>query len=1052
MKNNFHWLVLLFGCMSFMRMNAQMTFTHPGAVNSKADLDYVKAKIAAGEQPWLGKYNEVRAIANSGGITSPAPTSEGGQKSDGRTAYAAALVWYYSGEVQYANKAIGILNAWGNTFNGYASADGQNLLQGGWIGALLGPAAEIMRGYAGWALADRTKVQNMFKTRFYPVLNKMSTWNGNVDLTQIDAMMSIAVFCEDEAEFNLGIQRLKSRNPRYFYLSSEGMPANSGEWFAPTQWVNGLTQETCRDNNHHAQYAMASALHAAEVAWNQGVDVYAENTARYVATLELMAKQMLSGQMGTCANNTTTADLYATWEVGYNHYHNRKGINLPNTLQLLTTRVRANGASDWNIFYETLTHNSGATTTPVNQTPQVNITSPAGGASFASPASITIAANASDADGTISKVEFYNGTTLLGTDLSAPYSYLWTGVAAGSYSISAKAFDNSNAVANSTAINVTVTGVVANQAPQVNISSPINNASFTAPTSIAISANASDADGTISKVEFYNGATLLGTDLTAPYTFSFTGVAAGTYSLTAKAFDNLNATTSSAVISVVVANPVIGGACNSFDLNAAGWVFRNAWSDQGNGSVLSNDVAALKVSHRQWGQNFFWLISSAKYSFTAGTSYTISYDVMGSMAIASTEIGLATTYDNVAPQLAQLSTVAPAGYTVNVNSTKTVSVVAAASGLYQIALKINLVAQPAANASFWVNNFKYCGGTVAVNQAPQVSLTSPINNASFTAPANMVIAANASDADGTISKVEFYNGATLLGTSLASPYNFNWTAVAAGTYTITAKAYDNLNASTISAAVNLSVGNVVAGACTSLDLTSTAWVLRNSWSDQGNGSLLSNETGALKIAHRQWGQNYFWLVSSAKYALTAGTKYTISYDVMGSQSIASTEVGITTAIPNNDPALAQASVVAPAGYALNTYGSKSIVLTPTASGSYCIAIKINLSAQPPVVATFNIKNLKYCPPTGTFKTEISSSSEIAGDAGLKVYPNPAQNQLVLEYEGISKYEIYNIQGKLVLEGTIVNKQQVDISSVDSGMYLVIVANADGRAVQKVVKE
>ena len=82
----------------------------------------------------------------------------------------------------------------------------------------------------------------------------------------------------------------------------------------------------------------------------------------------------------------------------------------------------------------------------------------------------------------------------------------------------------------------------------------------------------------------------------------------------------------------------------------------------------------------------------------------------------------------------------------------------------------------------------------------------------------------------------------------------------------------------------------------------------------------------------------------------------------------------------------------------------------------------------------------------------SSSIIASANSGLKVYPNPAQNQLILEFDGFSKYEMYNIQGALVLAGTISNKQQVDISSVDSGMYLVVVSNESGRALQRFVKE
>jgi beta-glucanase (GH16 family) len=188
---------------------------------------------------------------------------------------------------------------------------------------------------------------------------------------------------------------------------------------------------------------------------------------------------------------------------------------------------------------------------PANAAPSVSLTSPAAGATFTAPASITITANAADTDGTVSKVEFYSGATLLGTDTSSPYSFTWTGVTAGTYSLTAKATDNGNATTTSSAVSVTV-NAAGNVAPTVSITAPAAGASFTAPASLTITANAADADGSVSKVEFFQGTTKLGEDLTAPYSFSWTGVAAGTYSLTAKATDNGGAVTTSAAVSVTV--------------------------------------------------------------------------------------------------------------------------------------------------------------------------------------------------------------------------------------------------------------------------------------------------------------------------------------------------------------------------------------------------------------------------------------------------------------------------------------------------------------------
>ena len=91
------------------------------------------------------------------------------------------------------------------------------------------------------------------------------------------------------------------------------------------------------------------------------------------------------------------------------------------------------------------------------------------------------------------------------------------------------------------------------------------------------------------------------------------------------------------------------------------------------------------------------------------------------------------------------------------------------------------------------------------NAAPTVSITSPANNTVSNAPANIIINASASDTDGTISKVEFFQGTTLLNTDTAAPFSFAWNNVPAGTYSLTAKATDNNNAVTTSSPINVQV-------------------------------------------------------------------------------------------------------------------------------------------------------------------------------------------------------------------------------------------------------
>ncbi len=92
-----------------------------------------------------------------------------------------------------------------------------------------------------------------------------------------------------------------------------------------------------------------------------------------------------------------------------------------------------------------------------------------------------------------------------------------------------------------------------------------------------------------------------------------------------------------------------------------------------------------------------------------------------------------------------------------------------------------------------------------VNQKPTVSLTAPANNATFVNGANITITATAADADGTVSKVEFFQGATKIGESSTSPYSLLWNNVPIGSYALTAKATDNQTAATVSTAVNITV-------------------------------------------------------------------------------------------------------------------------------------------------------------------------------------------------------------------------------------------------------
>ena len=199
-------------------------------------------------------------------------------------------------------------------------------------------------------------------------------------------------------------------------------------------------------------------------------------------------------------------------------------------------------------------------TTGSNQPPTVALTAPAAGSTFNAGATLTLSANASDSDGSVSKVEFFRGTTSLGSDTTAPYSVSWSGVAAGSYALSAKATDNAGATTTSSTVNITVnatsTDTTAPSVPTGLAATAQTSASIT----LAWSASTDNSGGSgVAGYSVYRNGTLVGSPATPSYTD--TALQADTaYTYTVRARDNAgNTSAASAQISARTSTAPSGG-------------------------------------------------------------------------------------------------------------------------------------------------------------------------------------------------------------------------------------------------------------------------------------------------------------------------------------------------------------------------------------------------------------------------------------------------------------------------------------------------------------
>jgi Alginate lyase len=363
-------------------------FMHPGVLVNRAQLDEIKKRVAAGTAPQKSAFEAAKSsplgaltyVAHPWQMCACGPRSNPDlgckdEQRDSAAAYTQALLWYITGNKAYAENAIAIMNGWSSTLTGgHTYANGP--IQAAWCASLWPRAAEIIRyTYSGWSETDIAKFQNMLRTQYLPFIIHGDCENGNKELAMCEALINVGVFIDDRATFNLGVKMWRGRTPAYIYLKSDGPKPIEPPGCGPAIWgnkgytpafVDGLLQETARDT-HHAWLAYSSMADAAETARQQGLDLYAEQGKRMMAALEFQAQYLPPNN--TPAPENQAFALNPTWEIAYNHFHNRMGNPLPKMAAVLPTN-RPTGVNH-HMAWETLTHGDiGAVGLPPVAAPQ----------------------------------------------------------------------------------------------------------------------------------------------------------------------------------------------------------------------------------------------------------------------------------------------------------------------------------------------------------------------------------------------------------------------------------------------------------------------------------------------------------------------------------------------------------------------------------------------------------------------------------------------------------------------------------------------------------
>jgi hypothetical protein len=200
----------------------------------------------------------------------------GEAQSDAKAAYENALMWAITGDHAHADKSIAIINAWMGKLKRVTGIDG--VLAAGLQGFKFVNAAEILRYTAsGWSAEDAKRCEKWFMDAWHPTIEHYAYFaNGNWETAALQTKMAIAVYCND--------RNLFEETVRYAVNG-----AGNGSIPHMIVYPSGQCQETTRAQ-YYAQLGLGLLGGAAEVAWNQGVDLYGWDDNRILKGFEYTAK------------------------------------------------------------------------------------------------------------------------------------------------------------------------------------------------------------------------------------------------------------------------------------------------------------------------------------------------------------------------------------------------------------------------------------------------------------------------------------------------------------------------------------------------------------------------------------------------------------------------------------------------------------------------------------------------------------------------------------------------------------------------------------------
>jgi len=343
---------------------------HPGGLQSAAMLRALKTSLDAGDPERLKLWNGM-LVSPRGRIdkTDWRPEKVVTQERLGWTVGMSAagvlryvLDWAMTGNREAEANAITMLNLWAacESFERKATDKlGHHRLVGGiTLGSLANAAELLMSSSTSWPETEQERFKETWRRVFLPIIteNRPYFFNGNWDLACAWSIVASAVMLDDRELFDKEIAYLK-----------EG---ETNACFATYLLPSGQCQETGRDQVH-AQMGLYFASLCAQIAWNQGIDLYEgenyslgrcyEHVALYNLGQDRVPYRIYNEAVGRSSRHQSPVpspkcrgQFGKHYEMVYHHYRDYRATELPNVRKVLEKHTRPESPGPNTQIYSTL--------------------------------------------------------------------------------------------------------------------------------------------------------------------------------------------------------------------------------------------------------------------------------------------------------------------------------------------------------------------------------------------------------------------------------------------------------------------------------------------------------------------------------------------------------------------------------------------------------------------------------------------------------------------------------------------------------------------------